>query len=148
MTNNSNTVEVTNDSEFLTIVEVPTLAPAGLRTATITGLVMENGKKEDGTPTKALKLTGELEDTDKAGSKFQVEKRYNMLENGRGKAQFLKDASAIVGRKLGDSDLVRFNKTALVGQKVLCEIKHNKKGKHWEMTVGDLQAIAKAATQS
>jgi hypothetical protein len=134
-----------DNSEFLAIIEVPTLAPAGFQTSTITGLVMESGKKEDGTPTKTLKLTGELDATDNADTKFPIEKRYNLMENGRGKAQFLKDAGVILGRKLSENDLVHFNKATVIGQKVLCEIKHSKKGKNWEVGVGDFKAIAKKA---
>lgn len=147
MTSNENVSLNKNlGGKILSILTIPDIAPAGFQTGTIIDLVLVEGKDEKGDPYKTLKLTGELDAVDKTGQKFKVEKNYNMLENGRGKAYFLSDASCVAGKKLTEHDLVEFDTNTMIGQKVQYEVKHTKKNKTWSASVGTLKPAVIAET--
>jgi hypothetical protein len=131
----------------LKLIEVKDLPQAGKQLGTLVDLVMAVGKDEDGQDFKDLVLTGDLDATDKAGKKYRVEKRYNLL--GRGLGIFRTDYHSWSGRKLKDKDLVEFDSDKLIkNQRATFDINLKKQGTEMVAVIDRLLPVAAAAQAS
>jgi hypothetical protein len=131
----------------LNLIGVKDLPPSGRQLGNILDVTTVAGKNEDGMDFKDLVLRAELDATDKAGKKYQLEKRYNVL--GLGLSKFRRDFKDWSGRKLKDQDLVAFDADTLMkGQRATFEIKPRKEGKQMVAVINRLLPVAAAAQAS
>ena len=112
--------------ELLKIEELP--AP-GEQTGVFTKVAIKTGRDENGVDFKNLVSGVELEATDSAGKKFQLEKTYN-ITIARNLTAFRNDFTDWSGRKLTDYELSKFDAEKLMnGKAVKMVIRHRKEGK-------------------
>lgn len=112
--------------ELLKIEEIP--AP-GEHTGIFTQVAIKTGKDENGIDFKLLASGLELDAKDSAGTKFKLEKTYN-LNFARSLTGFRNDFTDWSGRKLTDYELAKFDAEKLMnGKPVKVVIRHRKEGK-------------------
>ena len=115
--NNSN-LNVSRSSTF-SLFKKPEIAPEGQLGAVITDVVEV---RVEGTETVHLEITVQLDPKD--GKSFMLVKSYNMSENARGQALFLKDYNTLTGADLGRYELYKADPSVLKGMRVVVEISH------------------------
>ena len=120
-------MNTTDNDQFLTILEAPILPPLGKVPGIITDLAVETGADAEGKTFKRLKMTGDLNAKTEAGTPFKAARIWNLL--GRGAKDFCKEVSSFTGRKITTNELRRFEKSALVNQPAVFEVKERKVGR-------------------
>lgn len=129
---------------LLNLIKIPDLPPSGKQLGNFVDVTSASGKNEDGNDFNDLIVRVELDATDKTGTKYRLEKRYNLL--GRGLSMFRSDYKDWSGRKLKDQDLVAFDADTLMkGQRATFVIKHRKEGKELVAVLDRFLPVAAAA---
>jgi len=108
--------------KLITIEEIP--AP-GEHSGTFTKLDIEQGKDENGVAFKNLVAGVDLDATDSVGTKFHLNKTYN-LNFPRGLTAFRNDYFDWSGHKLTDYELSKFDAEKLKGKSVKLVVRHRK----------------------
>ena len=115
--------------KMLTLISIQEIPPTGEQTGVFTKVSIKTGKDEDGVDFKHLISGIALDATDSSGTKFLLEKTYN-LNLPRGITAFRNDYFDWSGRKLSDYELSKFDADTLMnGKPVKLVLRHRKDGK-------------------
>ena len=114
---------------MLTLITIEEIPAPGNHTGVYTSVSIKTGKDENGVEFKHLIAGIELDATDSAGKKFQLEKIYN-INVPRGLTAFRNDYFDWSGHKLTDYELSKFDAEKLMnGKPVKLVVRHRKDGK-------------------
>lgn len=128
------------------------IAPKGIQNAVFTSAINEEsveiGKEFNRVVTKV-----KLEAQDPNGVQFELEKKYNILDGGRGFKSFTTDFNSWSGAELTEDDLYteRDFTEEFGGQPLVVEVGHRKIGSDWEAYIvafhptGTTEAVETAA---
>ena len=132
---------------ILNLIKTKDLPPSGKQLGNFLNVAPDSGKDDDGQDFNHLVVKVELDAIDKAGKKYQLEKRYNL--DGRGLGLFRNDYKSWSGRKLKDQDLVAFDADTLMkGQRATVVVKARKDGKEFIAVIDTFLPVPVAGVPS
>lgn len=139
----NNGIIITSKVSKFTLLTRPEIAPKGQNHGVITEVVNVAGT-ENGQEFNRMDIVIQLDAKNSKGQPFTLTKSYNLAENGRGLAQFVKDYNSMTNGNISKTDLYDLNPESLQGLRIVADVDYSKPGKEVTSVIKD---FLPAATQ-
>lgn len=153
--NNNSTTTKTNGnqnvirSSSFTFIKKPSIAEEGQHRGVITNveevrITEKDAKTKQNVESVRLEITAKLAKNGN-GQEYTLVKGYNMDDNARGHALFLKDYNALTGEDLGRYEIYKADPAKLRDMQVIVEISHKNSTKEAEAVIKGFLPVATEA---